>query len=56
VLACQAGVDYHLTDQSFINLDLRWIDIDTDAKLGGENLGTVKIDPVVVGLHLGWKF
>jgi len=39
-----------------VNLDARWIDIDTDAKLDGVALETVKIDPLVYSITLGWKF
>lgn len=55
-LAWQAGVDWDITDQLLVNLDVRLIDIDTDARIDGVRLGTVEIDPVVIGLNVGWKF
>jgi outer membrane protein W len=35
-----------------INLDLRWIDIETDANVDGEKIGTVSIDPMVYRINL----
>ena len=55
-LAAQLGFDYDISDSMFINLNARWIDIDTDAKLDGAPLETVEIDPLVYSLALGWKF
>jgi len=54
-VAAQLGFDYQVTEKLFVNLDARWIDIDTDAKLDGEALETVEIDPLVYSLTLGWR-
>ena len=45
-----------LNDKWFFNVDAHYIDIETDATLDGTDLGTVKIDPMVYGLHLGYRF
>ena len=55
-VAAQLGFDYDLSDKMFLNLNLRYIDIETDAKLDGAALETVAIDPMVYTLALGWKF
>ena len=55
-IAVQAGFDYDISDTMFVNLDLRWIDISTDAKLDGAALETVEIDPIVYSLTVGWRF
>jgi len=55
-LAWQAGLDWDITDRLLVNLDVRLIDIDTDASVDGIRLGTVAIDPLVIGLNVGWKF
>ncbi len=55
-LALQVGFDVDINDKMFANLDVRYIDIETDAKLDGVDLATVEIDPWVVGLNLGWRF
>lgn len=54
--AGEVGVDFPINEQWLINLSGRYIDIDTDAKLDGANLGTVEIDPWVYGAHVGFKF
>jgi len=55
-LAAQVGFDYDLSDNMLVNFDIRWIDIDTDAKLDGVPLETVEIDPYVYSLTVGWRF
>ena len=54
--AAQLGFDYDLSDNMLVNFDIRWIDIDTDAKLDGVPLETVEIDPFVYSLTVGWRF
>jgi outer membrane protein len=49
----QAGLDFDLARGWFINIDARWFDIDTAARLDGTDLGTVEIDPYAVGLTIG---
>ncbi|QGW66244.1 outer membrane beta-barrel protein [Lysobacter soli] len=55
-LAAHAGVDFALNERSAIRIDARWIDIDTDVKLDGADLGTVNIDPIVYGAAYVMKF
>ena len=55
-LAAQVGVDFDLSERMFFNLEVRYIDIDTDAKLDGADLGKVKIDPWLYGVNVGWRF
>ena len=43
-------------DDWFFNFDVRYIDIDTKAKLDGASLGTVEIDPWIFGAHIGYRF
>lgn len=54
--AAQLGVDVGINDRWFVNLAARYIDIDADAKLGGTPIGTVRVDPYVYGIHIGYKF
>ncbi len=54
-LAAQLGVDFNVGEKMFINLEARYVKIETDAKLDGASLGTVEIDPWVFGLYLGWR-
>jgi outer membrane protein len=55
-LAAQIGADFAINDKWAINLEARWIDIDTDATLNGAALGTVAVDPLVYGLSVAYKF
>lgn len=54
--ALQAGLDYMFTDNLFMNIDLRYIDIEPDLKVDGTKIGTVKINPITYGLNVGYKF
>ncbi|MEM1434288.1 MAG: OmpW family outer membrane protein [Pseudomonadota bacterium] len=54
--AAQVGVDIELTESMFLNFDLRYIDIATDAKVNGTQIGEVEIDPLIFGVHVGWRF
>lgn len=55
-LAAQVGLDVALNDRWFVNADVRYIDIESDAKLGGASLNTVVIDPYVIGVSIGRRF
>jgi outer membrane protein len=55
-LALHAGVDFKVGEKGAIRIDARWIDIDTDAKLNGTDIGTVNIDPLVYGAAYVFKF
>lgn len=55
-LAGQLGLDLEFGGDWFANVDARWFDIDTDARLNGARLGTVEIDPYACGLSIGRRF
>ncbi len=55
-IAGELGVDIPLNEKWFLNLDARYINIETKAKLDGADLGKVKISPMVYGVHVGLKF
>jgi outer membrane protein len=58
--ALQAGVDFDLTESLFLNLDVKYIDIDTTAALNTTAAGTqtvdINLDPLVIGVGIGMKF
>lgn len=54
-VAAQVGVDIDLTPRFFLNVDARWIDIDTRAELNSVRLETVEIDPLVYGVSFGFR-
>ncbi|WP_371223527.1 OmpW/AlkL family protein [Roseovarius sp. 2305UL8-3] len=49
-IALHAGVDFKISDRGAMRADVRWINIETDATVGGNPIGKVKIDPVVLGV------
>ena len=57
--ALQAGFDVDLTPSVFVNLDVKYVDIDTKARLTTGalvNRVDVHIDPLVFGVGLGKRF
>lgn len=54
--AAQLGADIAINDDWFFNVDVRWMDIDSDARLGGASIGSVAIDPIAFGVSFGRKF
>ncbi len=63
-VAAQVGADWMLGDRWLVNLDLRWINIESDVKVTLDDgsgpftgeLGTVEIDPWVYQLNVGYRF
>ncbi|MGB5065365.1 MAG: OmpW family outer membrane protein [Candidatus Competibacter sp.] len=55
-LAGELGVDIDVAPNWFMNGVVGYMDIDTKAKLNGASLGTVAIDPWVVGINIGTRF
>ena len=55
-LAYQAGADFPITQSLYFNVDIKKIDMQSEATLGGTKIGTVKINPVVFGFGIGYKF
>lgn len=55
-LALNAGVDVAISDRGAIRANVRWIDINTDVKVGGAPIGKVEIDPWVVQMAYVLKF
>jgi outer membrane protein len=57
--ALQAGVDLPVSEKVFVNFDIKYIDMKTTARLtSGGTLRTarVKIDPIVAGVGIGFRF
>ena len=53
--AGQVGVDVG-DGNWFVNGNVRYIQIESDAQLNGADIGTVDINPWVYGLHVGYRF
>ncbi len=54
--ALQVGVDVPVGKNLYFNFDIKKVYIETDVFLGGVNQGTFKVDPLLVGVGLGWRF
>lgn len=51
-----AGADIPVGENLYLNLDVKKACIRTDVARLGANLGPFKIDPVLFGIGLGWRF
>jgi len=54
--ALQVGVDIPLSGNMYLNFDLKKVYIGTDVSLNGAKLGSFKVDPVLFGMGVGWRF
>jgi len=55
-LALQAGVDIPLDKNWSLNFDVKKVNLKTDVYAAGASLGTLKLDPTLVGVGLGYRF
>ncbi|MDH0050213.1 OmpW/AlkL family protein [Comamonas terrigena] len=54
--ALQVGFDYALDKNWSINFDVKKVYMKTDVSLAGQKIGDLKIDPVLVGVGVGYRF
>jgi outer membrane protein len=52
----QAGVDYALTDKISLNLDVKKLLLDTDVTVNNAIHSSVDIDPLLIGIGVGYRF
>ena len=52
----QAGVDILIAKNLYLNLDVKKEYIRTDVLASGATIGNFRIDPVLFGVGLGWRF
>jgi outer membrane protein len=55
-LALQAGVDFKLDKNFSINLDVKKVQIRSDVNIGGSRASDVKVDPLLIGVGVGYRF
>jgi len=55
-LAAHAGIDFRLSERLALGVDVRWIDLDSDVSVDGDEIGTVEIDPLAYGAYLRMRF
>ena len=54
--AYQLGADFALSKTWSINVDYKKVQIRTDLSVGGANVATIKVDPSLFGVGVGYKF
>jgi outer membrane protein len=55
-LAAQVGFDYALTKAWSLNVDVKYIQMETDVLLNGSKIGKVNLDPITFGIGVGYRF
>jgi outer membrane protein len=55
-LALQAGLDYSLSKNWSLNLDVKRVNIRSDVSVAGARVSRVKVDPTLVALGVGYRF
>lgn len=53
--ALQAGFDYALAPRWSLNVDAKYIQMDTGVKVGGSKIGTLDLNPTTISLGLSYK-
>ena len=54
--AVQGGFDYKVADHWYVNADLKWIMIRSDVKFQGTRISEARLDPLLVGVGIGYRF
>ena len=54
--ALQAGVDFKLDKNWSLNLDVKKVQIRSDLSFNGTKVSNVKVDPLLVGVGVGYRF
>ena len=55
-LSVQVGVDFQIDKHWLVNLDAKKVQIRSDVFSGGARISNVKVDPVLLGIGLGYRF
>ena len=55
-LVVQAGVDYAIDKQWSLNFDVKKAQIRSDVMIGGVKASRVKVDPLMIGVGVGYRF
>lgn len=55
-LAAQVGADFMLDKNWSINVDAKYIQMETDVKAGGAKIGKLGLNPVTWGVGVGYRF
>lgn len=55
-LAGQIGFDYFLTKNVSLNVDVKYIKMETDVKLNDNKIGKLELSPITAGVGVGYRF
>jgi outer membrane protein len=55
-LALQAGIDYKIDRKWSVNFDVKKVQIRSDAFISGTKVSAVKVDPLMIGVGLAYRF
>jgi len=55
-LALQAGADYKIDQRWSLNFDVKKVQIRSDVMISGAKVSAVKVDPLMVGVGVGYRF
>jgi len=55
-LVLQAGLDYAIDRQWSLNFDVKKAQIRSDVMVGGAKASRVKVDPLMIGVGVGYRF
>ena len=55
-LAVGAGFDYEIQKNIYFNVDVKKVQIKTTVSAGGSDIGDFKVDPLLVGVGVGFRF
>jgi outer membrane protein len=55
-LAAQIGADYALSKNWSLNVDVKYVQMNTDVTLNGSKIGKVNLDPMLYGIGVGYRF
>lgn len=55
-LAGQVGFDYFLTKNVSLNVDVKYIKMETDVKLNDGKIGKLELSPITAGVGVGYRF
>jgi outer membrane protein len=55
-LAAQIGADYALTKNWLLNVDVKYVQMDTDVKVLGNKVGKIDLNPMLYSIGVGYRF
>jgi outer membrane protein len=54
--ALQVGVDVPMSGNMYLNFDVKKVYIGTNINYLGSSVGSLRVDPLLVGVGIGWRF